>query len=92
MSGKVLKSLGETEETMSTREIIIFSSLGVMGFLLIVLVSGIVFYCSKKSSKMTCWCFGKQDRVLEPLQLPEAIPLHSYEMRNLENRPSIAYR
>ena len=88
----VEKSLGENEEKMSTREIIIFSSLGVMGFLLIVLVTGIIFYCSKKSSKMSCLCFERQDRVLEPLQLPEAIPLHSYETRNLENRPSIAYR
>lgn len=88
----VEKSLGENKEGISTKDIAIYSTLGVMGFCLLSISAGAVFYCSKKSNKVICVCFKRKQRVLEPLQIPEVVPLRTYEQNNLEHRPPIAYR
>lgn len=88
----VEKSLGENKETFTTKDIIIYSSLGAMSLCLVSISAGVVFYCSKKSNKVVCFCFKRKQRVMEPLQLPEVLPLRSYERSNLEHRPPIAYQ
>lgn len=86
----VEKSIGKNEEKLTTKEIIIFASLGTLGFIVLAMTAGIVFYCSKKSNNVVCLCFKRKGPELEVS--PEILPLHSYELRNFENRPAIGYR
>lgn len=88
----VEQSIGKKEEMIPTKDIIIYSSLGGMGLILLTISAGIIFYCSKKSDKVICFCFKRKENVMEPLSLPEIYPLRSYEQSNLENRPAIMYR
>lgn len=83
----VEKPLGDMKETLSTKDLAIFGSLGALTFLLLILLSGIIFFCSKNSKVCSC-CVKRKEKFLEPLQLAENMPLSSYELRSLELKPS----